>query len=150
MKSIIKNAFLFLIVGSLAITSCSDDDDNVKNEKPVITNLELGSSHDNPKEAVGYLGKDIHVAADIVAKNKIEKVIVEIHHEHDHGARMEEKEWKFTKEFPSYAGQVNAMFHQHIDVPSDIEEGEYHFHLKVVDKKGVSEVVEKELIIKKK
>ncbi|PVX51781.1 uncharacterized protein DUF4625 [Balneicella halophila] len=147
MKNLLKFLFVFLAL-SLAITSCDDDDDD--NRNPEITNLELGSGHDGDSRnnATAYPGRDIHVAADVFAKNKIEKVVITIHEEEHHhaGTKAEgTEEWETTVEYKDYEGQLNAKFHKHIDIPKNAEPGDYHFHFKVVDKQGLTTEVNREL-----
>lgn len=142
MKNLIKFLFVFLALGVVAV-SCNDDDD--EKLPPVISGLEVGHSHANAASAndhVGHLGEDLHVAAKIVAGNKIEKIIVTIHEEghHHHAAtKAETVEWEVNNVYTEkYAGQINATFHEHIDIPANAEAGDYHFHIKVVDKAGLS------------
>ncbi len=150
-----KFLFVFLLAGMIA-TSCSDDDKN--DLTPKIKNLEVGSGHGHGKEndAKAYIGKDLHLSADILAPNKIAKIEVVFHKEgehHKHAEKHEEKEHKDKWghfEFKDYNGQVNAKFHKHIDIPEMVTSGDYHFHFKVVDTKGVTAEIKKELKILEK
>jgi hypothetical protein len=64
-----------------------------------------------------------------------------IHKEEEHeadaseagGGEDEELDITYTE---GYAGVINAEFHEHIDIPEDFTEGEYHFHLVVTDTDG--------------
>lgn len=151
MKNLIKFLFVFLSL-SLAIVACNDDDDD-KNQKPVVKELELGSSHDNPNNAIGYVGRDVHVGAHIFAQNKVAKIIITIHEEGHHHTKAEggeETEWEVDTTYTNYKGELNPHFHEHIDIPQTAELGDYHFHFKVVDQQGLVTEVEKELQVKKK
>ena len=45
--------------------------------------------------------------------------------------------WEFEQVFTEgYEGLKNTDFHEHIDIPADAAEGEYHLHLTVADKVG--------------
>lgn len=151
MKNLIKFLFVFLALGIVA-TSCDKDDDD--NRNPEIKNFELGSGHDGDtrNNATGYPGRDIHVAAEIFAKNKIDKIVITIHEEgehHDHATTKadETKEWEVTETYTDDNGQLNAAFHKHIDIPRNAEPGDYHFHFKVVDMQGLTTEINRELKI---
>lgn len=154
MKKLTKLFVLLLTVGLLAI-SCSKEEE--EKNYPKISNFELGSGHygNQKNNAKGLVGRDIHIAAEIFASNKIEKVVVVIHPkgEHQHDGKNEEHkdEWEVKKEYTDLAGQINGTFHQHIDIPKETEPGIYHFHFKVVDKKGLTTKIDRDLtIIEKK
>lgn len=147
MKKIIKS-ILVLSIFTFIATSCSDENEVVVFKAPVISNLEVGAGeheegdkgkHDH-EEGVGHIGEDLHIEADIVAEGKIASITVEIHNEKT-GKDVVEK--TFTGEF---VGLKNTKFHKHVDIPATTVEGDYHFHLKVVDQQGQS--TEKEMDIK--
>ncbi|MGV8091242.1 MAG: DUF4625 domain-containing protein [Mangrovibacterium sp.] len=131
-----KRTILFLTIClflAVFITSCDDDDDK---NPPVISNLEIG--HDNNKTA--YIGSDLHVEAEIYAEAKIASIRITIHPEDEHESSAseaseehEELDILYTE---GYAGVINTEFHEHIDIPEDFTEGEYHFHLVVTDMDG--------------
>lgn len=150
MRNLIKFLFVFLAL-SVVVASCKDDDEDLT---PVISNLEVGHNHDNAASSndhVGHLGEDLHVEASILAKNKIAKIVVTIHEEghHEHATtKAETIEWEVNTTYTDkYAGQINATFHEHIDIPANAEAGDYHFHIKVVDQAGLSTEEEVELKI---
>ena len=143
--------YLLLILGvTMLATSCTEDEAAA----PVISNLEIGTNNSH----VGYLGTEIHVEASILAEAKTQSIRVLIHMEEE-GEHEEETqsaladdhdhEWEYDSTYISvlYANVVNPEFHEHIDIPADIEEGEYHFHLYVTDLEGRQTVVEEELDI---
>lgn len=136
MNTKIKSTVLLLALGALVFTSCKKDEPTLS--APKITLSELG--HENEK--VAYAGTDLHVEAEIIAEAKIKTVTIEIHKEN------EESKWELDTTFTEFEGQKNADFHKHIDIPVDVEKGEYHFHFKVVDMQGNETVVEEELEIK--
>ncbi len=133
----LKSSVLLFAIGSLvAFSSCQDDPVEVTPAKPVISNLEVGEG--NSKEAEP--GKELHLDAEIVAEGKIAKITVDLHPESGTGDDIE-------AEFTKYAGQKNADFHDHIEIPSTAEHGDYHFHLTVTDQEGQSTSVDADVHI---
>lgn len=127
-----KNLVIILFLG-LSILACKDDD---VSPNPQITQVEIGK--DNSKTV--KRGTDLHVEAQIYAEDLIEKIEVEIHKE-------EGKGWEFEKEITKLSGLKNGELHEHFDVPADAALGDYHLHIKVIDKKGKSSKIESEIRI---
>lgn len=129
-----------IIIALLLITSifAACKKDKVELAGPTINGLEVG--HENNKTA--YPGTDIHIEAAIVAAANIAKVTLEIHPATAGG-------WEYEQEYTEgFAGQKNAAFHKHIDIPADAALGKYHIHLSVTDQQGQVTEVESELEIK--
>ena len=116
-KSIAFFVAVFAVVG---LTSCEQEV-----EAPMISNTEIGE--DNSMKAT--IGGELHMDAQIDAPGKIAKIMVDLHLEEGSGEDIE-------AEYTSYAGQLNADFHEDLPIPSTAVAGEYHFHLKVVDEEG--------------
>jgi len=141
-----KNKLLliaFIILTGLSLSSCT------KVAHPEILNFELGYEN----SGIGYLGSDLHMDAEIIAEGKIDRVIVEIHYEGDHGKKsvsliLHGEEWEVDTTYTKFSGLKNTSFHEHIDIPLWAEVGEYHFHLKVIDMEGNVAEKEAELEIK--
>lgn len=124
---------LLVITTIIFMSSCKKDEI----DKPEILNFELGYEN----SGIGYLGADLHIEAEIIAKGKIDKVILEIHHEGEHGKKsisivFHEEEWEVDTTYTKFRGLKNTSFHEHIDIPLWAETGEYHFHMKVIDMEG--------------
>lgn len=117
---------LLAVFGLFATTSCD------KTPAPVITLTEVG--HENSHDAV--IGDDMHLEADIVAEGLIKSIYVEMH--------TEDGDYEIEKSYTEgkYIGVRNTEFHEHIDIPEDAPEGEYHLHFTVTDKKGQQTVEE--------
>jgi hypothetical protein len=142
MKSKILS-FVLIFLAVFVMSSCT------KEANPEILNFELG--YDN--SGVGYLGADLHMDAEFIAEGKIDKVIVEIHHEGDHGKKsvsliLNGEEWGVDTTYTKFSGLKNTKFHEHLEIPLWAELGEYHFHLKVIDMEGNVAEKEAELEIK--
>lgn len=133
MKTQIRIVALILALGAFAFTSCKKDDEIAK---PVITLTELGLNN----SGIGYIGSDLHIEADIVAEGTINTVTVEIHPEGTGN-------WEFDTTYTEFSGLKNTTFHKHIDIPTTVVAGEYHFHFIVVDMEGNQTVIESELLI---
>lgn len=130
-----KFIFMLAIVAAF-FTACKKDP---MNEMPKITDIEVGS--DNNKTA--YPGTDIHIEADLLAAETITKVKLEINPVDPATG------WKFEKEFTEgYAGNKNADFHEHIDIPADAALGKYRVVLTLIDAKGQVVKAESDLALK--
>ncbi len=129
-----------IMLAILLVTNCKKQENN----SPVINNFELGSGHgDRRNDGSAYLGRDIHIAGEIVAYNKICSITVSI-------SSDEEGAWNKVFTFDAYNGQLNASYHEHVDIPENVKIGVYDFVFKVLDKKGFSTVLNKKLYIKER
>lgn len=137
MKNFLSKIGIFAIVASsLIFTSCSDDDDAAA-DTITINITEVGSNN----SGVATAGSDLHIEADIMASARIASVEIEIHHETDSSAP------EINAVFTEYAGQINAEFHKHIDIPANQPAGDYHVHIKVTDENGNTRTEETEVQI---
>lgn len=134
MKHLFKLKQLVIVLAIIGLLSSCEDDEN---SKPVITLNEVGLNNSH----IAYAGSDLHIDAEIIAEALIEKIVVEIHAEE---AMDEEYEFVFTED----AGLKNTHFHKHVDIPETASLGDYHFHLKVIDKEGNSTSEELEIEVK--
>ena len=126
-----KKTFLStLMISLLFLPSCNDDD--VK--APEIEITELGYEN----SGIAYAGNDLHIDAEILAEGKIENVRLTIHAAEDHLEEgNEHAEWQVDSTYTTgFTGLKNSDFHEHIDVPADAEEVEYHLHLYATDMEG--------------
>jgi len=134
-KYISKIGIFTLLTSALFLTSCNNDDDATDTITIEIT--EIGSNN----SGVVTAGNDLHIEANIIATAKIATVEIEIHHETDASAP------EINVIYTQYAGQINADFHKHIDIPADQPAGEYHIHIKVTDEKGNTRTAEADVEI---
>ncbi len=128
--------FTALLFGFLS--SCKKDNTDIPvTTKPEIGTLEIGSDNNKTVKA----GTDLHLEGEIVAEALIEKIEIEIH--------QEGGSFKFAKIYTDekYVGKKNVTFHEHIDIPSEVPAGQYHFHFTVTDKAGNTTTVESPLTI---
>ncbi|MGE8292468.1 MAG: DUF4625 domain-containing protein [Sphingobacterium sp.] len=120
------------------LSSCKKDNTDIPvTTKPTIGTLEIGSGNNKTVKA----GTDLHLEGDIVAEALIDKIEIEIH--------QEGGSFKFAKIYTDekYVGKKNVTFHEHIDIPSEVPSGQYHFHFTVTDKAGNATTVESPLTI---
>ncbi|MDR2816125.1 MAG: DUF4625 domain-containing protein [Proteiniphilum sp.] len=136
-RKLFLGAMLFLSANVLFFSSCEDDND--KPLAPTVEITELGSGHDNPNDKTAYIGAEAHIGAEITADGLIRDITVEVH--------QEDGDFKFSEIYSKYVGVKNATFHEHLDIPSDAPEGEYHLHLVVRDQEGQTAMAESELTI---
>ncbi|MFW6259748.1 MAG: DUF4625 domain-containing protein [Tangfeifania sp.] len=141
-----KFTAILLAAGILSLNSCKKEEE-IPN--PEVTITELG--YENSK--IGYAGSDLHIEAEIVAEGRIDKVIVEIHHEGEHDNKsalvnLHDNEWEVDTTYTRFSGLKNVdNFHEHIEIPVYAEIGDYHFHFIVSDMEGNQTTVEEELEI---
>ncbi len=123
-----------LIVGLSFMAACKKEKQMAP--KPTVTGLEVGINNSK----IAHPGNDLHIEAQITAEGTIKEVVLEIHPEAGAG-------WKLTQTYTEgFAGQKNAEFHKHVDVPADAVLGDYHGHIKVTDQAG--QVTEAEFELK--
>jgi len=138
MNAKIKIIAVILAAASIVFfNACKKDKDEETVTKPKITLSELGLNNSK----IGYIGSDLHIEADIIAEEKINTVIVEIHPEGS-------ANWEFDTTYTEFSGLKNATFHKHIDIPLIALAGDYHFHFSVTDMIGNKSLVESEFEIK--
>ncbi|MCM4163454.1 MULTISPECIES: DUF4625 domain-containing protein [unclassified Arenibacter] len=140
-----KTNFKFLAIiafTGVILQSCSNDDDNLALNAPAISNFEYGEGSSHSTERVAYKGSDIHFEAEISAEAVVSSISLDIH-AHDLTPGEAEVEWDHEQIFTDTAYLVmNPIFHEHIDVPSNIPAGEYHITLTVTDELGNSTEIE--------
>jgi hypothetical protein len=121
-----------LITGMILLTvfnSCKKDDDT---NQPEIILHELG--HDNEK--VGYIGHELHVDADITARDKIAELRITIQSKAAGSSAHENENWSYDSIYTEFIGLRNTLLHKDIEIPEEVHEGDYTFHMSVSDQKG--------------
>lgn len=134
------------IISALALTTAlffSSCDDNDEVAKPVITILELGE--DDSRTA--NVGDELHVEIDVLAEGTIDIIQLMIHPEGEHDEEEGHEEWELDTLYTKFEGLKNTSFHEHIDIDSLAEAGEYHFDFIVTDMEGNQSSAEADLII---
>jgi hypothetical protein len=148
MKQYIKLS-ITAIFFTLLFASCEKDEIS----SPVISNVEIGAN--NSKKA--YVGADLHIEAEIRAEGKIANIRVLIHQETEGeeapakrvaSSTSHESEWKLDSIYTGvYANVKNTTFHEHVEIPGNVEPGTYHLHLYVTDLDGNQTMLEEEITI---
>lgn len=128
---------IITVVFSLFMLASCNNNDEVS--KPVVSAFELGL--DNSK--TGYLADDLHVEAEVEAEGEISTIEVEIHPEGEEKSAS----WEYDSVYTEFSGLKNTSFHKHIDIPAEVETGDYHFHFIVTDMEGNQTLVEEDLVI---
>jgi hypothetical protein len=133
----IKSLIFALVL--LSVTACNKDD-----RKPSIKNLEIG--YDNSGQVIA--GEELHLEAEMLAPEKIDRVELEIHKEGGQKSlhvKFTAGEWHLQKVYDKFKGLKNTDFHEHVDVPLSAPGGDYHLHLSLIDQKGNKAEAEGEL-----
>ena len=137
-----KNRIFLMLLLAVFVVSC-----NQTGAAPEIDFHELGFNNSKTAEA----GDELHMDAEIVAENKIDRVEVELHPEGEHmksvSFSISSEEFEFDSVYTEFSGLLNAEFHKHIEIPAEAELGDYHFHFAVIDMEGYQTVFEDEVEI---
>jgi len=132
--------FISALVVIIALASCSScsSDDNKDGEKPTLNIVAPANGK------VVHPGDDIHVEVDFYDNEELASWKIDIHwagdgHDHQHkSANVSDDDhvkWSYEKT-GTLSGKTDHI-HVHTDkVPANVEEGEYHFGVYVIDKAG--------------
>jgi hypothetical protein len=135
--------FVISMASVLLITACSDDEV----DPPVITIHELGEGDTHGNDHTAIIGGELHMDVDIVAEGKINTVQVIIHPEGEHHKSNSDGEWELDTTYTKFSGLKNTNFHEHIEIDTTAEAGEYHFDFIVTDMEGNQSSADAELEI---
>lgn len=134
---------LIAITAVLFISSCKKEETPAS---PVINIMELGEGDSHGNDHTAIIGGDLHIEVDVVAEGKIDIIQVIIHPEGDHKNGLDE-EWEIDTTYIKFSGLKNTLFHEHIEIDTTAEAGEYHFDFIVTDMEGNQSSAEAELQI---
>lgn len=123
---------------TMVLTSCSNDD------KPMNNGIEIKSvemGHHNSKK--GTIGSDLHLECNIVSMAKIKEI---------HVTLIKDEKNKVEKVYndAKYSGVLNTNFHEHLNLPENLEEGEYVCAIIVTNVDGGISSVQDRVTLKKK
>lgn len=120
-----------LSVFTLSMTSCSDDDDPVAKSSIQLKDAEFG--HHNEK--VATIGKDLHLECEVASTAKIKSIQVSL-------KKNDKNKIEKTYTDSKYVGVLNTTFHEHLDLPETLEEGEYNCVITVTNVDNVVKTAE--------
>ena len=132
---------------ALTVASCKKDKEEIDTTYPTI-NIEAANAF--PKQcSVVKRGEKFIFKADFSDNVELGAVSVDIHHnfdQHSHSTEvaacnMDAKKTpvnplKFIKDFSIPTGQKNYQISQEIEIPANIDAGDYHFLIRLTDKSG--------------
>ncbi len=139
-------------IGSMGFVACGGDDDKDM-DKPVISDQDITANpidcqvyHRGETIAFCYAFADnvelgnynieIHTNADHHT-HSTSSVECEDHHEEEHASV---KPWVFNQDYAIPAGQTSYTARVDIAIPDDIDEGDYHFMIRLTDRAGWQEL----------
>jgi len=136
--------FFAWLFAAIALTSCSNDDNNTEQVKAISTidKIELGLGNNE----TGTIGEDFHFNAEVTAGDKIKNVQVKIVQK---STETYSKVWSHEITWTQYADAKNATVHKHFDIPEDAAEGKYDFIITVNDQNGTKLEVKRNITIKR-
>lgn len=143
---------LIAITLLLIFVACSDDDRDL--DKPAITADGIVAS---PSDCDSYRhGDTIHFCYRFTDNVELGNFNIEIHGNHDHHTHStsavdcphdEDEEhhdsvnpWVFNQDYQIPAGTKDYVGEVDIVVPEDIDEGDYHFMIRLTDRAGWQEL----------
>ncbi len=145
-----KFYFVFLLMPML--WACSKEDDGTKDmTKPVIVSDNQTS---NPINCQVYAkGEIITVRYTFTDNEELGKYNIEIHNNFDHHSHSTEAEecemnevvkpvkpWVFNRDYSIPAASKSYTTNDKIEIPADIDAGDYHFMIRLTDKSGWQEI----------
>lgn len=141
-----RQRILFYLVTLFLLFSCSKDEDRDM-EKPVIE-MSAGSAFPLTCDVV-YRGESFTFEALFTDNKELGNYNIEIHNNFDHHSHstddvecaLDEKKkpvkpFIYNKDFSIPSGSVSFQAENSIQVPTDIDTGDYHFMVRVTDKSG--------------
>ncbi|NME72319.1 DUF4625 domain-containing protein [Flammeovirga aprica] len=148
-----KNSLTIFALLLIGLFSCNNNTEEA-GPLPTIDNYVVSPGHDHhalsETETIVIMGEEANIDADL-AGTQLRTVVLDIHwgEGHEHSARVSGNEdrpqwtekitWNFGVEgglTPEGIFPNNHKLHQHIDVPTGVKEGEYHFVLHLWDVNG--------------
>lgn len=137
----------FATMLTIAVAGCKKDKEEIDTTYPTI-NVESASAF--PKQcSIVKRGEKFIFKADLSDNVELGSVSIDIHHNFDHhshstevaSCNMDAKKTpinplKLIRDFPLPAGQKNYQISQEIDVPANVDAGDYHFLIRLTDKSG--------------
>ena len=153
-KNFLYTVLVIVCCGIAAcFTACGGDDDDKDMNKPVISNQGITA---NPIDCQEYhRGETIPFCYTFTDDVELGNFNIEIHSNHDHhthstsAVECEEehdheqesvKPWVYNQDYSIPAGQRSYTARVDIAIPTDIDEGDYHFMIRVTDRAGWQEL----------
>ena len=150
---------LFYCILSIILISCNSDDDDKDMEKPSI---DMTAESAFPTNCVVLLrGESFSFNARFADNVELGNYNLEIHNNFDHHSHSTENEeceldpkkqpvkpWIYNKDYPIPAGQISFTANDVIEIPANIDTGDYHFMIRLTDKAGWQQIKSVEVKIK--
>lgn len=150
---------LFYCILSIILLSCNSDDDDKDMEKPSI---DMTAESAFPTNCVVLLrGESFSFNARFADNVELGNYNLEIHNNFDHHSHSTENEeceldpkkrpvkpWIYNKDYPIPAGQISFTANDVIEIPANIDTGDYHFMIRLTDKAGWQQIKSVEVKIK--
>lgn len=129
---------------------CSDEDNEKDMEKPVISDNEVPS----PTDCQEFLrGETLLVRYTLSDNVELGNFNVEVHNNFDHHSHSTSSSsechsdlteepvnpWVYNQDFSIPEGSKTFTAEFEIDIPADVDPGDYHFMIRVTDKAGWQE-----------
>lgn len=145
-----KKTFLSaMLLCALSACSSSDEDEKDMTQPEIVATdtaspLDCDTYHKGGKIPFSYLFKD---------DQELGSYNIEIHNNFDHhthstsavecslnAVKEAQKPWVFNRDFSIPEGQKSYDASMEIDVPADIDAGDYHFMVRLTDKAGWQQI----------
>jgi uncharacterized membrane protein len=130
-----------LSLGLLSV-SCSSDDSQTDTQKPSITLI-------TPQDEQEFeAGEQIHVQANFTDNMALASYKIDIHYtgdSHQHRTLSADEHQQWAYETTGSLSGTSDMIHIDILIPSNAEEGHYHFGVYAIDVSGNQQVIWSEI-----
>lgn len=143
---------IVIAIAAMALTACGDDPAEViDNAKPVISSNGITP---NPVDCQGYkVGEVIPVNYVFTDDIELGNYNIEIHNNFDHHTHSTSevscqfeankkpvRPFVYNKDFSIPAGSKTFTARQDIQIPTDVDPGDYHFMIRLTDAAGHQEI----------
>lgn len=138
---------VFVLMLLLGVAGCKKDKQEIDTEYPVI---DLSSSDAFPKQCSTIKrGQKFTFKATLTDNVELGSVSIDIHHNFDHHSHSTEvndcglgaikapvNAMLLIKSYPIPSGLKSYQISQDIDIPANVDTGDYHFMIRLTDKEG--------------
>ncbi len=142
-----KQSIMLLLLCVLSACSSSDDEEARDMTYPEISDVGITA---NPTDCqVYHRGESIPFSYVFTDDNELGAYNIEIHHNFDHhthstssvecpmeALKQPVHPWVFNQDYPIPSGQRTYKSRIDIPIPEDIDTGDYHFMIRVIDRAG--------------
>lgn len=147
-KNVFTTLLMSLILVFFVMGCSSDNEDNESGPDEEYPTINLDKTYPETCNIIER-GTPLKAVITVDDNRELGSITLDIHHNFDHHNHSTEIEncdrdpkkepknpYKFIASYPVPEGQEHYVLEQDIDIPADIDPGDYHFMIRVTDKAG--------------